>query len=280
MSKGTLLNFFDEKVNNFKNSPHAALVADSHAPLGKHGCEACHGPGFIHRADNNAEVISYTKMDPKESAAACLRCHEKTLSESHWKKTAHADAGLTCVSCHQIHTDSENPLAAKTAQLKDTRSVVFAAKVEPNNLMLKAPENVLCGQCHAGEVAKFRLNTHHPIPEGRMNCSDCHSVHPTKHSTMDAKQSKDACVKCHSEYAGPFVYEHEPVAGNTGGGCLECHNPHGSSNPSMLNSFSRGLCAQCHSDKLSNHHPGLSCWSAGCHVSTHGSNTDPTFRQP
>ena len=113
-----------------------------------------------------------------------------------------------------------------------------------------------------------------------MLCSDCHNAHPTKNDKLRQTATKDACVSCHSEFAGPFVHEHDPVAGFTGKGCAECHKPHGSHNPKMLNSFSRGLCAQCHTDKLSTHYPGRTCWTAGCHVASHGSNTDGRFLQP
>lgn len=264
-----------EKVKNFKSSPHAALVADPHLPVDRRGCEGCHGPGFIHQADENAEVISFAKMSPKESAAACLRCHESTLSDSHWKKSDHARAGLSCVSCHQIHPDStpDKELGSvEKGQLGDTKKGVFIARSQTKE-MLKAEESKLCGSCHGAQVAEFRLLTHHPIPEGRMACSDCHNPHPTKKEKLSKSFEKDKCVKCHAEVAGPFAFEHDPVAGHTGAGCEECHKSHGSKNPKMLNSFSRGLCAQCHTEKLARHFPGRTCWSSGCHVAPHGSNT-------
>ena len=266
-----------DKVKNFKESPHAALVADPHLPVDRRGCEGCHGPGFIHQAEENAEVISFTKMSPKESAAACLRCHESTLSDSHWKKSDHARAGLSCVSCHQIHPDStpEKDLGAlQKGKLDDPKKGVFIARVQPRE-MLKADESKLCGSCHGAQLAEFRLSTHHPIPEGRMACSDCHNPHPTKKEKISKSFEKDRCVKCHAEVAGPFVFEHDPVAGHMGSGCEECHKSHGSKNPKMLNSFSRGLCAQCHTEKLARHFPGQTCWNSGCHVAPHGSNTSP-----
>lgn len=268
-----------EKVKAFSTSAHAAFMVDPKLPQDRQGCEGCHGPGFIHQADDNPEVIPFRGMDPKEASAACLRCHEQTLSENHWKRTAHARADLSCVSCHQIHPDSDpnwEPGAVRTTGPKDPRNVVFAARVEPKSL-LKADQATLCGQCHGSQVAKFRLNSHHPIPEGKMQCSDCHSAHPTTLEKMRRPDDRDKCVQCHVEFAGPFVYEHDPVAGFTGAGCAECHNAHGSHNPDLLAASSRGLCAQCHTDKLSQHYPGRTCWNAGCHVATHGSNTDPHF---
>ncbi len=269
----------DGIAKNFPSSPHAALVSDPSLPLDKKGCQGCHGPGNIHQAEEDAEVISFRKMTPKESAAACLRCHAQTLSENHWKRTEHARADLSCVSCHQIHTDTDpawETHALKKGKAGDPRTPMFVAKVDPK-AMLKADEATLCGQCHPSTIAEFRTSNHHPVPEGRVVCSDCHTPHPTKDAKLTHDSLKGKCVTCHTDKAGPFTFEHDPVAGFTGNGCQECHRPHGANNPKMLNSVTRGLCAQCHTDKLATHYPGRTCWNAGCHVASHGSNTDPRF---
>ena len=265
-------------VKNFPASPHASLVSDPNLPLDKKGCQGCHGPGHIHQDEKNPEVISFTKMSPKESSAACLRCHEKTMSPAHWKRTEHAKADLACVSCHQIHTDTDVSLGHADKK-KDARAPFFVAKVDPK-AMLKADEATLCGSCHQSSVAEFRGANHHPVPEGRLACSDCHSAHPSKESKVNHDSLKGKCVTCHTEKAGPFVFEHDPVAGFTGNGCQECHRPHGTNNPKLLNSVTRGLCAQCHTDKLAQHYTGQTCWTAGCHVASHGSNTDRRFLKP
>lgn len=265
-------------AKNFPASPHAAMVSDSTLPLDKKGCQGCHGPGNIHQAEENAEVISFTKMSAKESSAACLRCHEKTMSPTHWKRTEHAQADLSCVSCHQIHTDTDKALG-HAVNKKDPRKPFFVARLDPK-AMLKADEATLCGSCHPGSIAEFRGANHHPVPEGRVVCSDCHNAHPTKAAKVNRDALKGKCVTCHAEKAGPFIHEHDPVAGFTGNGCQECHRPHGTNNAKMLNSVTRGLCAQCHTDKLAQHYPGQTCWTAGCHVASHGSNTDPRFLKP
>ncbi len=266
-----------EKSAAFAGSPHAAHMAASNLSLDHQGCEGCHGPGRIHQAEENAEVISFRKMTPKESSAACLRCHAETMSPSHWKQTEHARADVACVSCHQIHPDSEPdwaPSAVKKGMAKDPRSALYAAKFSPRHL-LKADESAVCGQCHPTAVGEFRQANHHPVPEGRMTCSDCHSVHPSKLAKIKKDDVNGKCVTCHVEKAGPFVFEHDPVSEINGNGCVECHRPHGANNAKLLNSVSRGLCAQCHTDKFAQHYPGQTCWNAGCHVAPHGSNSDP-----
>ncbi len=274
--------------DSFERSPHAIFMKDPHNPVDKTGCEGCHGPSKQHVSHRKEEeglyqnVISYTHSKPEEIAAACLRCHNDTLTESHWKKTAHAHAGVSCTTCHQIHwadrlgkerivttTDARND-AFTSALAKAEADPIWPNQPEPKAL-LKTSESTLCGTCHRKIISELRQNFHHPIPEGRLVCSDCHSIHPNKDEHKNIVTAKQACISCHADVAGPFVYEHDPTSYLPGDGCVECHNPHGSPNPALLTSFSRGLCIKCHSDKSVNHNPGRTCWDSGCHSSIHGS---------
>ena len=292
-------------VSNQFHGGHATFSADPSLPLDKKGCEGCHGPGKAHAAEQRGEaspegtpaptdptIIGYASLKSKDVSFACLRCHGDVMTEQHWHKTAHSQADVSCVACHQIHPNSPD-LTAPIGDRGVMKKEVFPAAM-PAKALLKADEATLCGSCHQSEVAKFRLQSHHPIPEGRMVCSDCHDIHPakaisqtkgahtgvgsiTESMSKHVGLTKDSCVTCHGDKAGPFVFEHDPVAGWSGKGCVECHNPHGSQNPKMLSAFSRGLCIQCHTDKGTDHFPGRTCWQAGCHVGLHGSNTDPQF---
>jgi predicted CXXCH cytochrome family protein len=276
---------------SFQDSPHAPFVAGGPLADGKHGCQSCHGPGGPHMAhlrdeEVNQYVINYSEVTAKQAAMACLRCHNDTMMTAHWQRTGHARADVPCTACHAIHQNGHPNSTTPTG--KNAKAPIFAAAAEPTAL-LKADQATLCGSCHHKEVGEFRHNFHHPVPEGRMVCADCHSIHPRRsaekmgadhQSAIQAastgiRSDKETCVTCHAEVAGPFVFEHDPVHGLTGEGCMECHRPHGSNNPKMLNSFSRGLCAQCHTDKATNHFPGRTCWQSGCHVGVHGSNNDP-----
>jgi len=282
-------------VETFARSPHAAFMKDPHKPVDKQGCQACHGPskGHVdHRKEEEGRysyVISYTKAKPEQIAAACLRCHADTMTASHWKRTAHAHAGVSCTTCHQIHVadrlgkDRSGTPGPKTDAIEvhtdvneRPQAAVFPNAPEPKAL-LKRDEPTLCGQCHRKELGEFRQNFHHPVPEGRLVCSDCHSVHPNNDGRKLVRTAKQNCITCHQNVAGPFVFEHDPTSDLTGEGCMECHRAHGSSNPKILNSFSRGLCVKCHTEKSVKHHPGQSCWDSACHSAIHGSNHNRLF---
>jgi predicted CXXCH cytochrome family protein len=280
----------EAKSVNFTHSGHATFVMNPALPADKQGCESCHGPGALHLKDEDSEVISFTKLSPKESSAACLRCHSDVMTASQWHRTVHSNADVACVSCHQIHPEETTANIQLGERDLVKREVYPSAK--PSHALLKGGDEAkLCATCHQKEAMQFKKPSHHPLPEGKLLCSDCHSLHPTKTSFKDvgantkdgfdkpaAKRTglgKQMCVTCHTNHAGPFIFEHDPVAGNTGEGCVECHDPHGSHNPKLLNGFSRGLCAKCHTEKLAGHFPGRTCWSAGCHVAVHGSNSSP-----
>jgi DmsE family decaheme c-type cytochrome len=144
--------------------------------------------------------------------------------------------------------------------------------------------------CHNETKSQFTKPFHHKVLEGAMNCSDCHNPH----GGYEQKQVKlavgadAACVKCHANKQGPFVYEHAPLKVE---GCATCHTPHGASNSKMLKRPQvRQLCLECHSsitnpsDDLAPNAPSfhnqatvryLEC--TVCHAAIHGSNTNKDF---
>lgn len=148
-----------------------------------------------------------------------------------------------------------------------------------------------CFSCHLQTHAEFNLPQHHPVPEGHMNCVQCHDPHgfdimkPAR--GLAIARLNEGCAQCHREQARPHVFEHEAVRD----GCTTCHQPHGSVNPKMLVERDNNLCLKCHAQVQGTageiyigkepHRDHLSlggCWSAGCHTAVHGSNINPHLR--
>lgn len=144
-----------------------------------------------------------------------------------------------------------------------------------------------CFACHLDIKAKFHLQFHHPVPEGRMVCSDCHSLHGNDVHTagMQPLEVQDAvCTNCHKEQKGPFAFEHEAMRD----GCTTCHNPHGSISDRLLVAGPTTLCLSCHFEPDLNAACTLGGANHGvfnvsvttscldCHTRVHGSNNART----
>ena len=143
-------------------------------------------------------------------------------------------------------------------------------KDKPHEDINRKPSSDICMTCHMEKQAIFALPSHHPVKEGRIDCSDCHNPH----EPMKDNVKRDLCKSCHAKQHGPFVFEHGAISGELSDGCLDCHSPHGSPNTKLLKFRNRGLCLQCHGDRAT-HFTGRLCWD--CHESIHGSNTNPQF---
>lgn len=145
-----------------------------------------------------------------------------------------------------------------------------------------------CFRCHLDAQAEFGLPQHHPVPEGRMNCVQCHDPHGADimkpAGGLALARLNQSCAECHRDQSKPFVFEHEALRE----GCIVCHRPHGSVNAKMLIESDNNLCLRCHAQVQGT--PGQiyignelhtaylrlgTCWSAGCHTAIHGSNFSP-----
>jgi DmsE family decaheme c-type cytochrome len=242
----------EELAAQWRKFPHSRLLLDSRLPPAKSGCEACHGPGKKHADSGDPEaIVNPKKLEAKNRDSACLACHETKMSKIGWRQTPHYQTGLACYDCHDAHGG-----AAKG--------------------MLIKPEKELCTGCHADTVARFTMNSHHPLNEGRVTCTGCHDIHSGKNQSMTRMEGNLLCLECHADKAGPFVYEHEAMSQGFSEGCLECHTPHGSPNQRLLVLAGRGLCYRCHSD-FGQHNPGFNCYD--CHRAVHGSMTDERLRR-
>jgi DmsE family decaheme c-type cytochrome len=135
------------------------------------------------------------------------------------------------------------------------------------------------------------LPQHHPVPEQKMNCAQCHDPHGSDifkpAGGLAMARLNENCAQCHREQTRPFVFEHPALRE----GCTVCHSPHASVNQKLLIQRDVNLCLRCHAQLQSavgqlyigniDHTAFIrmgTCWSAGCHTAIHGSNVDPRLR--
>ena len=222
--------------------------------------------------------VKFTKIKGAEYVGSdtCEACHEKEAKE--FKLSMHSRIsipgdqveGQGCEMCHgpgSVHVDQGGGRNGSIINPKDH------------------PE--ACFTCHLDKKAEFRLPYRHPVMEGKMSCSSCHSAHGEEVRPWSATSMKgvnEACFKCHKEQRGPFVWEHEALRE----GCVVCHQVHGSIHEKMLVVRDNNLCLRCHTQqdfpsvgKRVAHNTSLNagpCFSAGCHTAVHGANFDEHLR--
>ncbi|MBI4814782.1 MAG: DmsE family decaheme c-type cytochrome [Deltaproteobacteria bacterium] len=227
----------------FAETIHARL--DSSAFSSAEICEECHGPGSAHvqllgvrsvgsstaarpvvlrygvdapPIELRTSIIGYRDMGDAArvaSSAFCLGCHTRSKF-AEWWGGRHDRVGVGCVDCHD--------------------------PMQPTVRLLRAPISELCGSCHPDQRARTQLPSRHPVPEGRIACTDCHNPHGSEPSLIRASSTFELCTGCHAEKEGPFLFEHPPVTES----CAVCHEPHGTVSESLMRESEPFLCLGCH----------------------------------
>jgi len=211
----------------FEKNPHHEVETDKKRGFETKACESCHGPGSKHAESMvAADIRNPAKIAPAAADKVCLTCHLNQPTHVGRITSSHAKNQVACVACHSIHKNGPEGLVPRTT----------------------ADVNKQCAGCHQDVWASFQRPYGHKVPQGAMSCVDCHNPHGTfqPRSLQTAGANEPGCFKCHGDKAGPFVYEHAPVAME---GCMACHQPHGSSNARMLTRpIVRLVCQECHSN--------------------------------
>ncbi len=276
----------EDQFKAFSHTSHAQLTNIKSWKGKATGCESCHGPGKAHIDESDpAKIISFKNKSSKEISETCLSCHAGREEHNNFRRGEHWRNDIGCTDCHTSHSPETGRNLASSNVFVERAN---AQKPGFSTLkLLKSSEPQLCIGCHTETKHQFNLPFHHKVLEGAMKCSDCHNPHGgfELKQTRLATGADAACMKCHADKQGPFVYEHAPVKTE---GCSSCHTPHGSANPRMLiTSRVAQLCLTCHSTA---HEVGaiepagpqhnLNAQYAdctNCHIKIHGSRTSPVF---
>jgi DmsE family decaheme c-type cytochrome len=253
----------DEIAEPFPDTQHGRAFRFGEGAKGN--CSSCHGPGVQH-AESDGEDMSDIVIPDKAPAervnTMCQSCHGNGPEHGYWEGSHHEKAGLDCADCHSVH-----------GAWPEHRGAQISSEVE------------LCVSCHGPQRKALNQRSHHPMAEGKMQCSSCHMPHGSgTPKDLKADALNDLCYSCHEEKRGPFLWEHSPVREN----CATCHTPHGSNHHALLVTRTSQLCQSCHMQGRHQTVAGTetSMWNvnrqcANCHSLVHGSNhpSGPLFQR-
>ena len=129
-----------------------------------------------------AECAAARNTSARRNANSATRKSTRTFTTAdHARLIAEGPNALEagCESCHgpaSLHSDSGG-------EVKPPYSFT-AGRPAANNLRRAAHDacharatETVCFHCHAEVRGQFSLPSHHPVPEGKMTCTDCHSPH-------------------------------------------------------------------------------------------------------
>ncbi len=180
-----------------------------HPPFESGDCTTCHEL----QADNTFAI-----MDTGD--VLCYMCHD----EKNTKAAVHGPvASGDCTLCHSPH-QSPNP-----------------------KMLLDAPLNKLCFNCHDEEIGKQK-HVHVPVAGGE--CGSCHDPHESPYSKQLVEDGKALCFMCHVDKEETINNEKHVHSAIEMVGCTGCHSPHGSGNKFQLLKKMPDLCFECHDEDL------------------------------
>lgn len=257
-----------DRVEAFAANPHSALDSPQWLAQGQGyegSCTACHGDGTRHMEEGGAESIFGFGEGELASVERqqCLGCHGDT--HPRFEASPHAAAGMACTDCHSIHS----PAPRAAALLKTAHS-------DRGDMLPEGSASATCARCHGEVFSQFSFNERHRLQEGILDCTSCHNPHAPAQRLLLGGFKREACIDCHTDKGGPFVFEH---GASKVEGCVACHVPHGTPNRHLLKfQAAAELCFSCHAAVPGFHARfTLETVCTNCHSSIHGSNFDPFF---
>lgn len=213
---------------------------------------------------SNAQAAKVT-LDPSawglEEGKACVDCHTKSSAglTHQWKNSAHAEANVNCLDCHQAYEDDEDSM--------EHEGSIIATIVSPKD----------CGRCHETEYKQQEGSVHAKavsIIKNRMpilaehfgslsvndaGCAKCHgsvvkvkgdgSLDPTTWPNtgigrINPDGSRGSCSSCHGRHQFSKAQARQPSA------CTHCHSGPDSPDKDIYETSKHGMMFEAHKNEM------------------------------
>ena len=201
------------------DSPIHAVQAGSHGTsedpaemIDRKGCQDCHGNSADHtRAPTQVSpAVSFGPRWTATTAAQdsqCLACHEEEQA-AHWQDALHMLNNLSCVTCHDIHSEQDTVLFPAT-QAQVCTQCHKAQKKGMHGLSELLPTNPPCSSCHNPHNHEAAENE--MLANGSQGCRSCHDLEQMDQDPELGKRAKRShkrmskpdytCLDCHQDIA-------------------------------------------------------------------------------
>lgn len=157
-------------------------------------CRECHPQQFdawtgTTHANASFDPIFQVYLQQAEQPGECLSCHTTGYDTTTGQFVL---AGVSCEACHGPYRSAH-----------------------PNQTMMIAGDETLCGACHRSTLAEWRISRHGQVG---VNCIQCHEVHSQK--TRAAVATNALCAGCHIDHTGDEIHATHLAADVH---CVDCH---------------------------------------------------------
>lgn len=168
------------------------------------GCEACHGPGYLHSqqcegedielpSENALTIVNPPKLSPQRRNDVCLQCHVEGVAWALRGDNSWFDfrPGMLLEEHRSVYvrsTEDEHSFIVANSGLRLYKSRCFNG----------SHGNMACDLCHDShgmlQIEKVMFN--------RQNCLRCHPIEgvPKRASRFD--ESRENCIRCHMNQTG------------------------------------------------------------------------------
>jgi len=199
-----------------------------------------------------------------EIGRKCVDCHkwEQPGIINDWKDSRHAHAGVSCIDCHEVGSDSAT--ATQHEDLIGT-DVYISVLVPPST----------CGKCHPAELSQFNESGHFRAYRQIIPKDSLHALiqkhEGQQHPEFGNAPNETGCMQCHGTEI-TLDEENRPVdstwpnmgMGNifpdgSTGNCSTCHTRH---RFSISEARKPEACASCH---LGPDHPDIEIYENSKH---------------